>query len=323
MTVSRVLSLGKNVSPEMRERVLVSVKALNYRRNENARSIRPGQSTGLIGVAITNISNPYYAELLLGIEEVFAKQGLRILVGNSGEDTARERQLVADFVGRQVDGLILVPSGGDTAHLTPQSLGYIPIVLASRELPGLNVDTVLIDDVTGAYDGTLMLLEEGHKQIAYLGNLVSVFTSQRRFEGYRRALADFGLKPVPELIKMGQQDIASAQRAMDGLLALPQPPTAVFCANSRNTIGVLRAIYANRSEGAEAESGQPPASIRVVGFDNFDLADMMPFPLTVIDHDARELGRQAATLLLSRLSNANEQIRPRTVQLPTRLAVES
>ena len=315
MTVSRVLSGAKHVRPELRERVERAVVRLGYHRNENARSLRPGQRSGLIGVTITNIANPYYAGLQRGIEEVAARHQRRILVGNSNEDPARERQLVADFIGRRVEGLIVVPSGqGSPAHLRPDALSGVPLVLASRAVGGIDVDTVLVDDVRGAFDAATMLLEEGHRRIAFLGNRVSVFTGQRRFAGFRAAHEQAGVPVVDELVRQGQQDVDSAREAMTGLLALDDPPTAVFTANNRNTVGAIRAIMA-----AERDGDRPPT--RVAGFDSFELADLSPVPLDLVDHDAGELGRRAAEMLFERLAvgdTAAEQA-PRLVELPVHL----
>jgi LacI family transcriptional regulator len=315
MTVSRTLAGGSGVRPELQEKVLAAVEQLGYHRNENARSLRPGQATGLVGVAITNLANPYYGNVALGVEEVAAGHGKRIILGNTGEDPGRERQLIDDFIGRQVDGLILVPSGGSATHLHPGRLGTTPLVLASRRVYGLDVDTVVIDDVGGAYRGTSELLDAGHTRIAYLGNAASVFTGRRRFEGFERALTERGITPEPALVHRGQQDVASARVAMRALLDLEVPPTAVFSANNRNTIGALEEVERRLRSGRDA--GDFPA---MVSFDDFELSGLMPVPVTVLDHDARQLGREAAELLFTRL--AAETVDPppaRTIELPVRL----
>lgn len=314
MTVSRTLAGGVNVRPDLQERVLAAVRELGYFRNENARSLRPGQASGLIGVAITNLANPYYGNFALGVEEVAAQYGKRIVLGNTGEDSGREAQLIADFIGRQVEGLIIVPSGGSSEHLQIERLGDTPIVLASRRVYGLDVDTVLVDDVGGAYRGTKLLLDAGHSRIGYLGNVLSVFTGQRRFAGYERALAERGLTPDPRLIERGQQDVEAARAAMEKLLDLDEPPTAVFSANNRNTIGALKEI------GRRMRAGAPAADFpAIVSFDNFELSELMPVPVTVIDHDARHLGREAATLLFARLGPDGSHGPARTIELPVTL----
>lgn len=316
MTVSRTLAGGANVRPDLQERVLTAVRELGYRRNENARSLRPGQASGLIGVAITNLGNPYYGNFALGVEEAVAETGRRIVLGNTGGDPARERQLVADFMGRQVEGLVLVPSGGPSDHLRPERLGEVPLVLASRRIYGLDVDVVLLDDVGGAYRGTRALLDAGHTRIGYLGNVSSAFTGGRRYEGYTRALEERGIPLDPDLVFRDHHDEGSASDATRLLLDLEHPPTAIFSANNRNSIGALHEIGRRLRTGARAED--LPA---LVSFDDFELAELMPVPVTVVDHDPRELGREAARLLLSRLRIGDRsQVPARVVEMPVRLA---
>ena len=310
MTVSRTLSGGKNVRAEVQERVQAAIATLGYHRNENARSMRPGHTTGLIGVAITNLGNPYYGTFALGVEEVAAQHGRRIILGNTGEELAREHQVISDFVGRQVEGLIVVPTGGSAEHLRPGRLGNIPLVLAARTVRGLDADTVLLDDVHGAYEGTKRVLQAGHTRVGFLGNLVSVSTAQRRYEGFERALAEFGITPDPVLIKRGQQDVAAARLAMQSLLELDEPPTAIFSANNRNTIGALQAI------GTRQHDDGPTIPPTLVGFDDVELADLMGVPIILVSHDPRELGAAAARMLFDRLDNPGDSRGSRLVELP-------
>jgi len=309
MTVSRTLAGGRNVRPDLQRRVMAAVDELGYYRNENARSLRPGQPSGLIGIAITNLANPYYGNFALGVEEVAAEHGRRIILGNTGEDSARERQLVSDFIGRQVDGLILVPTSGDAAHLQPDRMGDVPLVLASRRVPGLEVDAVLVDDIGGAYRGTISLLDAGHTHIGFLGNSSSVFTGERRYRGYERAMLERGAPIEPTIIARDQRDVDAASRAAKAILDLAEAPTAIFSANNRNTIGTLREI------GRRIRDGLPGPHPSIVSFDDFELSELMPVPVTVIDHDARLLGREAATLLFSRLDDGSAEA-ARTVELP-------
>ncbi|GAB3391757.1 LacI family DNA-binding transcriptional regulator [Humibacter soli] len=312
MTVSRVFAGGDGVRPQLRQRVEHAANELGYRRNENARSLRPGHKSGLIGVTITNIANPYYAELQGGIEEVAARANRRILVGNSNEDPGLERQLVADFIGRRVEGLIVVPADPSHAdHLGPEALSGTPMVFASRPVPGLGVDTVLIDDIGGAYEATSRMLEEGHTRIAFLGTRTSVLTGQRRLQGFRNAHRDHNVPVYEHLIRTGQQEAAGADKALSELLEHAVPPTAVFSANNRNTLGAIRAI---------ARSG---TEVRLIGFDSFEFADLSPVPLSVVAHDPRALGRRAAELLLARIDE--EQTAggpPKTVELPVELQLQ-
>lgn len=308
MTVSRSLGDGKGVRPEVREHVLEVAARIGYHRNENARSIRPGHTSGLIGVAITHIGNPYYGNVVLGIEDVVGAQGKRLLLGTTGEDPVREAQLVSDLIGRQVEGLIVVPSGGEAEHLRSQRLLRTPLVLASRLLDGVETDAVVVDDVGGAIAGVDAALDRGLRRIAYLGYAASTFTGERRFDGFRRALAQRGVPLDEALVRRDLHDIASARRAAGELLDLASPPDAIFCANNRSAVGALEEIGARREAG---RTGLPT----IVSFDRFELADLMPVPVVIIDHDGRELGRQAGRLLLERLAGAAPG-EPQQVEIP-------
>lgn len=307
MTVSRALNGSPVVQSGTRTRVLRAAELLGYRRNENARSLRPGQGTGLIGVAITNIANPYYADFVLGVEDIASGRGYRLLLATTGEDPAREKQVVSDFIGRQVEGLLVVPSGQGAEHLQAPLLRSTPVVLASRAIEGLAADTVLIDDVGGASEGTRYLLDLGHTSIGYLGTGNVTFTGRRRFEGFARALAKRGLPVDQELVRDDQRDVESAQLAALNLLE-KSAPTALFCSNNRNTIGALRAL---RQLGVEV--------IDIVGFDDFELSDMTPYPVAIVEHNARELGRQAAHILFRRLDGEKSHEPAQITVLPTQL----
>lgn len=317
MTVSRTLAGGENVTADMQQKVVQAAEKLGYRRNEAARSLRPGQGSGLIGVAITELDNPYYGNFALGVEEVTVQHGMRMMLGNTGENAEREKQLISDFVGRQVEGLIVVPSGIAVEHLHPQALGGVPLVLASRRIYDLDVDSVLIDDVGGAYQGAAHLVAAGHKRIAYLGHPKYVFTSGRRFAGFEQALAEGGVKVDSTIVYRDRVvDVNAAVAATKELLDLAEPPTAIFADNNRSTIGALHEIGRRLRENPQA-TGIPA----IVGFDNFELSELMPVPLAVLDHDARQLGREAARLLFARLADESADRPAQTVEIPAPLVI--
>lgn len=315
MTVSRTLSGGVNVKPDVQQRVMEAVAELGYHRNENARSIRPGHSSGLIGVAITNIANPYYSTFALGVEEEAALTGRRILLGNTSEDPAREAELIGDFLGRRVDGLIVVPASSTSHHLAHSQSQGVPVVLASRRVDGLDADSVVLADDDGAYRGTIALIDAGHTRIGYLGNTLSIFTGKRRHAGFLRALEERGITIEPALIAAGQQTVDQARDATRALLGMKNPPTAIFCANNRNAIGAVKEISQQLRAGGKTAANFP----ELMSFDDFELAELSPVPISVIDHDPRELGRTAARMLLDRLDAGGEDAAEREVELPVSL----
>jgi LacI family transcriptional regulator len=307
MTVSRTLRDDSLVLPETRARVMEAVAALGYRRNEAARNLRLGRTTGLIGVVIANLANPFYAQLALGIESYAGERGLRVVFANSGEDIERERQLVHDFAGRRLDGLIAVPTANRHDHLSPAKLSNMPVVLAASPPNRITVDSVILDDFGGTWEATRALISRGHTRIGFLGLPSSTWTGSERFRGYSAALDEANIDIEERLIRRKQPDVGTAVAVSNALLDQPDPPTALFAANNRNTIGAYRAIHARNSDTALA------------GFDDFEFADLLNLPLIVVSYDARELGRQAARLLCEQLDNphsANIQLGRRIV-IPT------
>ncbi|WP_222853793.1 LacI family DNA-binding transcriptional regulator [Fodinicola acaciae] len=311
MTVSRVMRGDAKVSAETRTRVREAAQKLGYRRNELARNLRVGGSTGLLGLVVTNLGNPFYSRLALGVEAVAARHSLRVVLGNTGEDPRSEREMIADLVGRQVDGVIVVPAGSDHSHLTAEALGGVPVVLAARPPIGISTDCVLVDDFGGARAATAKLAAAGHRRIAFLGNPPAVYTGAERFRGFCVALEESGVGLDDRLVRRGQRETAEAEAAAAELLALDDPPTAFFCANNRNTLGALRAIHLRTG----AFDGGPA----VAGFDDFELADLLP--VTVVGYDADEIGRRAAELLMDRLgrADADHDMPPRRVVIPTEI----
>ncbi|MFF0474014.1 LacI family DNA-binding transcriptional regulator [Streptomyces sp. NPDC004284] len=309
MTVSRVLKADPGVSRSTRDRVTAAVDALGYRRNENARSLRLGGGTGLIGLVVTNLANPFYSRLALGVQEIVAARGLRVLLSNTGGHAEREHELVTDLTAHRVDGLIVVPAGSGHRHLAPAVLHDTPVVLASRPPAGIDVDCVLVDDFGGAEDGTRQLLSDGHRRIGFLGDSQADYTGAERFRGYWAAHEAAGLQPDERHVRRGLADVAAAQRAALALLSGPDAPTALFCTNNRMSHGAIRAVHA---------LGRPVA---LSGFDDFELSDVIGLPLTIVSYDADEIGRRAARMLLDRIDSrgTGEPQPSRRTVVPTRV----
>lgn len=309
MTVSRALRDDAGVSAATKARVLDAVATLGYRPNEVARNLRLGRSGGLIGLVVTNLANPFYSQLALGVEAHVAEQGMRVMLGNSGEDPAREKQLVQDFASRRLDGIVVVPASNDHSHLDPRKLGGMPVVLAASPPVKVAVDSVLLDDFGGTWEATRHLITAGHRRIAFLGLPAATWTGSERYRGYCAALDEAGIPVDDGLASHRQREVAAAEQATEELLDLADPPTAIFAANNRNTIGAYRAIR------------ERAADTTLAGFDDFELADLLGLPLTVVAYDPRELGREAARLLADRIRGAGrgESEAPRRLVIPTKV----
>ncbi len=310
MTVSRTLRDDPRVTTELRDRVLAAVADLGYRRNDVARSFRGTSSSRVIGLVVTNLGNPFYSELALGVQRVAAEQGLQIMIGNTGEALGREKALVDDFASRRVDGLVVVPSSlDDHAHLDPAGLLDVPVVLATSPPHDLRVDSVLLDDFGGAREATRRLCIEGHARIGFLGLPGALWTGVERLRGYRSAHEELGLPVHESLVRHIEPTDAAADQAMIELMAGDVPPTAIFAANNRHTLAACRYVH---------HTGRP---LRIIGFDDLPTAELFSLPLSVVAYSATELGNRAAELLVRRLEGARESAedQPERIILPTSL----
>ncbi|WP_329239438.1 LacI family transcriptional regulator [Actinoallomurus sp. NBC_01490] len=307
-TVSRVVNGEGGVRPDTTAKVNAAISALGFRRNDIARALRGGKRTRSLGLVIKDVANPFYSQIARGVEEVARANDLLVISGCSDEDPARERHLIRSLCERRVDGLLVVPSGNDHRYLISEiSMGTPAVFIDRPPEEALEADVVLIDSVGGARAAVDHLLRHGHRRIACLSDLPGIFTASERLRGYREALGEHGVPVDEALVRPGRHDVTGAESAMAELLALDDPPTAVFTGNNRLTVGALRAIQA------------AGAGTALVGFDDLELADMLATPVTVVAHQPVEMGRRAAELLCRRM--AGEELPPQRVVLPTHLIV--
>jgi LacI family transcriptional regulator len=305
-TVSRVVNGEPGVRPQVAERVNSAIAELGYRRNDGARLLRKGQ-TASVGLVLEDIGDPFYSTLSRAVEDVAHQHESLLLTGSSDEDPERERELTLAFCARRVDGLIIIPASENHAYLLPEMAAGIAAVFVDRP-PGLiEADTVLSDNRGGAQDGVTHLLGAGHRRIGYLGDAPQIYTAARRHEGYVDAMAAAGQPVDPSWVTMTPLDRETVARALARMTGGPAPVTALFCGNNRATALALREL---RASGLR---------LALVGFDDFELADLVTPATTVIAQDTAGLGRIAAELLFQRL--AGDQDPARLIELPTRLIV--
>ena len=304
-TVSRVVNGEPRVDARTAARVRQAIAALGYRPNDVARSLRRGVRLALIGLLIEDLANPFYAIVAKAVEEVARRCDHAVIMGSSGEDPERERELVGDLLERGVDGLLIVPAEADDVLGAPHLRLGTRAVFLDRAPVGIDADAVVLDNTRGAREGVEHLIAHGHRRIGFVGDPLRIRTCQERLEGYRQALDGARLPYDGALVRLGTYRVDLAEAATRQLLSLADPPTAIFAQNNRNAIGVLRAT---RDLGAE---------IAFVGFDDFELADMLPMPVTVVSHDPAEMARAGAELLFARL--AGDSRPPQRIVIPTRL----
>lgn len=325
-TVSHVLNGTRPVLPHTRQAVLDAIEELGYTPNTLARSLVTSR-TRSIGLAVSAISNPYFTEILQGVEAAALEAGYSLLIADPHDDPRHERKVVQLLHERRVDGMIVAPSP-DPSDL----VGYlrrhgVPTVFLDRLVdaratediaPGDGPDGAAPSPGTPCFDQvcaesaapTALLVAHlaglGHRRIALVAGLPGLSTTSERVSGYQEGLTAAGLAYDERLLVYGNSESAGAERATAGLLALSDPPTALVTANNAMTIGALRAL---RRHGRSV-----PDDLALCCFDDFAWADLFSPRLTAIAQPSRELGARAVRVLLDRLA---EPDRPaRTVRLP-------
>ncbi|MFF5081378.1 LacI family DNA-binding transcriptional regulator [Actinoplanes sp. NPDC000266] len=287
-TASRALNREPNVAPSTGRRVLDAADLLGYRLNGIARELRRGATSALVGLVSGDLTNPFYSAVASGIERELRQHGLLLITANNDEDAALERSLVDAFLERRVRALLVIPSGSDHEYLSIEGNRGVPFVFLDRPPDGLAADAVLIDNAGGARSAGEHLLAQGHRKIALVADLKRMAPQKGRIDGFVKAMRAAGNSEWEPYVRTDVHDVRHAEHAVQELLALDPPPTAIFTTNNRLTTGALRGMRDIREQPA------------LVGFDDFDLADVLG--TTVVAHDMTALGREAARLAHERIS---------------------
>jgi LacI family transcriptional regulator len=304
-TVSRVVNGEPRVSTAMVERVRAAIEELGYSPHEGARLLRRGQ-TACIGLLLEDVANPFYSALAGAVEQAARANGFLLFTASSEEDAAQERELALAFCARRVDGLVIVPAASaDHRYLKPEIDAGVVAVFVDRPAVGIAADAVLADNVGGTRAAVVHLLGQGHRRIGYIGDAAEIFTAAQRLRGYRDELVDSGLPFDESLVAMGHPELQFVHAALDRMLTGLEPVTALIAGNNRATVSVLRDLSTR------------PQRLALVGFDDFELADLLNPGVTVVAHDPVALGKTAADLLFRRLQGYRGPVQ--TIEIATRL----
>jgi LacI family transcriptional regulator len=310
-TVSAVVNGASNVSETLRERTENAIRAIGYKRNGVARSLRTGR-TKTIGVSVGDITNSFYTDVVSIIQRVLHKAGYATMLCCNDSDATLQEEQVALMRDRMVDGLIISPIGNDKALRKVVSQTDIPVVLIDRILNGVECDFVVLDNKAAVRQAARYLIELGHRRIGFISGMVDSFPGRERLAGYYAALDEADLAPDSSLVQLGNFPDDGAREAALKLLTGPSPPTAVLAVNNQAVLGVMRAL---RDLGIDC-----PRDISVAGFDDFPWTDSFRPRLTTVAQPVHEIGERSARLLLDRMAGTYAGS-PRRVVLHGRLMI--
>jgi LacI family transcriptional regulator len=309
MTVSRVLSGSVPVSEQTRERVEQAIAALHFRPNEVARSLREAR-TRSIGIIVPEFTDPFFAMCAQAASQAAKEHSYSFMMTTSDENPETEYAEANLMLRRHVEGLIVIPAANGPSRLTQPEFRSLPIVAIDRPIRGSHFSTVLVENKLGARLAVQHLLEHNHRYIAFLGLSDKLFTLNARRAAYVETVEQAGL--VPE----AYPNCATQQQTLDLLRSLQEAgrlPTALFIANHPVMQFVLHAL--------QQLNIKVPETIALVGFDDFEMAELVQPTVTVVRQPREELGRVAAAILFERLQESTVPAKPKRRVLPVELIV--
>lgn len=310
-TVSRALSDSGLVAEPTLSRIREAASALDYRPNVSARRLRTRRSMAVLMV-VRDVGNPFYLEILKGVEAAARAAGYSVLMGNTENDPGREAEYFDMLRDGHADGMILMtgklPADPEFRERMPADL---PVVVALEVIEGSGFPHVQIDNEGAAAEAVRHLVGLGHRRIAHISGPVPEILSVHRRAGYHRAMREAGLHVPTGYDVRGDYLLKGGRQACRQLFELTEPPTAIFAANDEMAMG---AIHELRQMGRDV-----PSDVSVVGFDDLYLSEAFYPPLTTVSQPRAEIGRAAMTLLLGMFSGTEAPTEP--IVLPTALKI--
>lgn len=295
-TVSRVLN-GVSVSPEKSRLVREAAERLSFTPNRTARSLRM-QSSEVIALVIPDIENPFFTAMARGVEDVAQAAGFSVVLCNTDDDPDKEARYLGIIASENMAGIILATTG-DQADLKRHTERGRPVVAVDRAPYGVDVDTVLVDNVGGGRSATTALYERGHSTVACITGPASVATARQRAAGWEDVVRARGGEPGPYL-RYADFRVGGGRRAMSELLALPSPPDAVFVANNLMSVGALQVLV---------EAGRTPVGMGIASFGDLPFPVLAPIGISIVPLPARQLGETAARMLIARINGDDQPAR--------------
>ncbi len=289
-TVSRTMNGVTTVDPELAQKVRVAVEALGFRPHGPARTLVSGRSR-ILGLIVSEITNPFFPELIQSFEEAAVEVGYEILIGSTVYDPGRMEQCVNRMLDREVDGVAVMTFGMEMPLLDRLAARRVPLVFAeAAPAPtGPLFSTIEVDYERGICQGVQHLAALGHRGIAFISGPLRLHSARARQEAFLGAAKEAGLAPGPEWLPEGDHTLEGGIAAMQAILRCDRRPTAIMCSNDMTAIGVLHALYDSNYRA--------PEDFSVIGFDDVKIAQYTLPPLTSVQLSSRELARSAVLAL--------------------------
>jgi LacI family transcriptional regulator len=291
-TVSKLLN-GGNVLEENAKAIRKAIEELDYRVNPFARSLKT-QKTRTIGVLIPEMTAPFFGNVIRSLDQVLREHGYHTLVSCYSSSYGLERENLHFLINNGIDGLIYAPENVTAEEFYDLIANTsIPMVQIDRRILGVNTDTVLVNNADAAYIAVTHLLNRGHQRIATITGPKGVYSAMERLVGYLRALSDHRIRYDDSLVISDQYKFVTGYKALDTLLQLPDPPTAIFATSYDLTIGLITAL---RERGLNISK-----DLEVIGFDCMEICTIMNPPLPVVYQPETDIGKTAAEFMIQRL----------------------
>ena len=297
-TVSRALRGSPLISSETSERIEKIAAELGYVPNTVARGLKTSRS-GALGVIVRRIVDPFFAEVLQGIEDVLQPSGYSLFLAASERNQEREEAIMRAMSERRVDGVIICSTQVSEEHRQQLENFGVPSVLINNQAIEETGRSVYHDDTDGSRQVAQHLIDLGHKHIGYLGNDRAGRTNEDRLNGYKKALAQAGIPLRPEYIRTcpnGRPQGGSV--GVQSFLALPEKPTAIMCYNDLIAVGAMQKLF---DAGIDV-----PKDCSITGFDNIEIAGFVRPTLTTFNQPKFEIGREAAYMMLRLLDDKHD-----------------
>ncbi|WP_099361210.1 LacI family DNA-binding transcriptional regulator [Fredinandcohnia onubensis] len=309
-TVSRYIN-GYSLKEENRKKIEEAINLLDYKSNPFARGLRTNK-TNTIGVLIPRITDVFCTQVIEGVEEFLNPLDYSVVISSANDDIKKQKDKLEYLKSKYVDGVIIMSVSSSELYADELLDAGIPVVLIDRLVKGYELDAVVADNVNGSYSAVEMLINRGHRKIGIIAGPSEIYTAQERLTGYMRALNDYNIPLNDDYIVHSEYNKDGGSDAFRSLISLSERPTAIFTTNYPTTVNSMKIMMELGLKMGE--------DISLCGYDQTELFQMFNPPISVVVQPSKEIGKNAASILLKRI-DGNGNLFPEIRRLKTQLIV--